>query len=460
MEQLSKTVRMISLGCPKNLVDSEVMLGLLKEKGWVPSLKDEADVVIINTCSFIREAKEESIATILSMAAAKGKGDFRHLVVTGCLPQRYGKELLPELPEVDLFLGTGEVNQVADLLAKSLREQPRRKQFISPPNYLYNHHTPRLLSTTPGSAYIKIAEGCSNCCSYCVIPRIRGKLRSRAIPSVLKEAEGVVSQGIKEVNLIAQDITVYGQDLKDRTDLVHLLRGLVKIEGLKWIRLLYAHPGHITPELIGLIRQEEKICKYLDLPLQHINDHLLKAMNRPVSKKQIQELLILLRKEIPGLVLRTSLMVGFPGETEKRFQELFDFVQGAQFDHLGVFRYSREEGTKAAAMKGRVPEKVKEERYHQIMRRQRKISLRKQKEKVGLRVPVLVERPGETPGILGEGRTQGQAPEVDGVVFLQKGKVKPGEMVEAIITAATAYDLYGQIPGPERARSRDQEYPW
>jgi ribosomal protein S12 methylthiotransferase len=253
---------------------------------------------------------------------------------------------------------------------------------------------------------------------------------------------------VKEVNLIAQDVTAYGRDLQDGTDLTRLLQSLVKVKGLKWIRLLYAHPGHVTPELIRLIREEEKICKYLDLPLQHIDDHLLRAMNRPVSSSQVRELIARLRKEIPGITLRTSLMVGFPGETEKRFRRLFDLVKEAHFEHLGVFRYSKEEGTAAATLKGHVSARVKEQRYHQIMRLQRQISLRRQKEKVGTHIPVLIERPGKSSGLLWEGRTQGQAPEVDGVTFLRRGRARPGEIVEAVITKATAYDFYGDIIGP------------
>lgn len=436
---------MISLGCPKNLVDSEVMLGLLREKGWIPSTKDEADVVIINTCSFIREAKEESIATILDMAEAKEKGKCERLVVTGCLPQRYGSELLQELPEVDLFLGTDEWDRIADLLPQAAKGELHRKQFIARPTNLYDHRTPRLFTSSPGSVYLKIAEGCSNHCSYCVIPQIRGNLRSRKISSVLQEARQAVSRGVKEINLIAQDITAYGRDFGDETDLARLLRGLVKVKGLRWIRLLYAHPAHVTPELIRLMREEEKICRYLDLPLQHIDDHLLRAMNRSVSGSRVRDLIARLRQEIPGITLRTSLMVGFPGETEQRFRRLVDFVKESQFEHLGVFRYSKEEGTAAAALKGQVAAKIKEQRYHQIMRLQRQISLRQQKEKTGSRVAVLVNRPGTSSGVLWEGRTQGQAPEVDGVTFLRRGSVQPGEIVEAVITDATAYDLYGEI---------------
>ena len=448
MTHSPKTVRMISLGCPKNLVDSEVMLGLLKEKGWIPSARDEAEVIIINTCSFIREAKEESIETILAMAAAKEKGECQKLVVTGCLPQRYGQELLKELPEVDLFLGTGEFHRIADLLGKSSAGEFAQKQFIDQPRYLYDHRTPRLRTSSPGSVYLKISEGCSNTCSYCVIPRIRGKLRSRAISSVLKEVKQAVSGGVKEINLLAQDITSYGQDLGEGTDLVSLLRSLGKVKGLRWIRLLYAHPAHLTQELVALIRKEESICKYLDLPLQHVDDRVLQAMNRPVLAKEGRDLLAWIREEVPGIVLRTSLMVGFPGETEKRFRRLLDFVKEVQFDHLGVFRYSKEEGTPAASLKGQVSERVKMQRFHQIMNLQKQISLRNQKAQVGSRIPVLVERKGKSSEVLWEGRTQGQAPEVDGMTFLTKGKAHPGEMVEALITGATSYDLYGEILGP------------
>jgi len=424
------------------------MLGLLTEKGWVPSDTDDADVVIINTCGFIREAQEESIETILTQVAAKEKGKGRRLVVAGCLPQRYGKDLVAELPEVDLFLGAGEFHRIADLLEEAAGREQRPKDFIGEPSYLYDHQTPRLITTSPGSVYIKISEGCSNCCSYCMIPRIRGKVRSRTLASILLEAQQAVSRGAREIILIAQDTTAYGQDLGDRTDLVRLLQGLVRIEDLRWIRLLYAHPAHVAPELVRLIREEEKICKYLDLPLQHIDSGILQAMNRPVSEKGVRELLVRLRGEVPGITLRTSLMVGFPGETEKKFQKLLEFVRETQFDLLGVFQYSREEGTPAAEMKGQVSERIKDRRYHQIMRLQKQISLRKQKQQIGSRLDVLVERPGKSSDVLWEGRTQGQAPEVDGITFLTKGSCRPGEIVKVKITRATSYDLYGEVLGP------------
>jgi ribosomal protein S12 methylthiotransferase len=448
MNGSSKTVRMISLGCPKNLVDSEVMLGLLKEKGWTPSATDDAQVVIINTCGFIREAKEESIETILTLAAAKEDGRVQKLVVTGCLPQRYGRELLRELPEVDFFVGTGEFHRIADLLDRSARGKLRRKQWIDSPEFLYDHRSPRIHTSPPGSIYLKVSEGCANFCSYCVIPRIRGRLRSRPISSILKEAEQAASRGVKEINLIAQDITAYGKDRKDGANLVRLLKGLAKVEGIRWIRLLYAHPARLTEELVHVIRDEEKVCKYLDLPIQHVEEGILKAMNRRPLKKRMPDLIDWIRREVPGVILRTSLIVGFPGETEQSFRRLLEFVQEAQFDRLGVFSYSPEEGTPAAALKDQVQDRIKLSRSRQIMRLQKKISLKKQKAWVGSQVPVLVERPGGSPDLPWEGRTQGQAPEVDGVTFLTRGRARAGEMVNVRILNAEAYDLFGEILGP------------
>lgn len=440
-----KSIRVFSLGCPKNLVDSEVMLGLLHQAGWTLSLGEEAEVVLVNTCGFIRDAKEESIEAILRAARDKEAGKYKYLVVTGCLPQRYKKDLRQELPEVDLFLGTNEVGEAAGLLEKLVRGELKKKQIIGRPRFLYDHETPRILSSGPGSAYIKIAEGCSNCCSYCVIPKIRGRLRSRSIPSVLVEVEKAAAQGVKEVTLIAQDLTAFGQDARDEVKLTALLRSLVQVEGIRWIRLLYAHPAHLTPELVSLIREEEKICKYLDLPIQHIHDGILKAMNRRISGRSLREVLAKIRREVPGIALRTSLMVGFPGETKKAFQELFEFVKEFEFDHLGVFTYSPEEGTRAGKMRGRVPAKIQAERYHQIMALQKKISRKKQEQQVGSRVEVLIEGAGKKAGVIWEGRTQRQAPEIDGLTLLTKGEALPGEMVEARITRAAAYDLYGEI---------------
>lgn len=449
MRNFSKTVRLFSLGCAKNLVDSEVMLGLLRKEGWVPALHGRATVAIVNTCAFIKEAKRESLTAILEAAQAKERGQHEYLVVTGCLAQRYQFTLAQELPEVDLFLGIEYIPQMAKFLNKLVQGKIFRREFVCRPTFLYDHRLPRLISTTPGSAYIKIAEGCANFCAYCVIPQIRGELRSRKVNSVIREAEWLAGQGVKEVNLIAQDITNYGRDLRRSGNLTTLLKRLVKVPALKWIRLLYAHPAHVDDNLISVIKEEEKICKYLDLPLQHIDDQILTAMNRPYNSSRVWQLLEQIRKEVPEIVLRTSLIVGFPGETEKKFQKLLYFVKEAQFDHLGVFSYSREEGTKAAHLKNHVPERTKEERYRQIMLAQRKISWGKQKEKVGRALEVLIEKQIRRKSILWQGRTQGQAPEVDGVTFIIRGKAALGEIKRILITKATAYDLYGEILDPD-----------
>ncbi|HSR11434.1 MAG TPA: 30S ribosomal protein S12 methylthiotransferase RimO [Thermodesulfobacteriota bacterium] len=445
---------MISLGCPKNLVDSEVMLGLLKEKGWVPTDRGRADVAIVNTCGFIRDAKEESIEAILAVARDKRKGKIGKLVVAGCLPQRYGGELAKEMPEVDLFIGTGEFHRIADLLSPLRPGEEREALATGAPEFLYDHRTPRVLTSPAGSAYIKVSEGCSNACSYCVIPRVRGALRSRTVSSVVKEVARAVSGGVKEINLLAQDLTAYGSERKDGTGLVRLLEELARVEGLRWIRMLYLNPSRVTKELLALVRKEEKILKYLDLPLQHIDPSVLGAMNRPELPKEGKDLVAWIRDEVPGVTLRTSLMVGFPGETEKKFQRLAEFVREAEFDHLGVFRYSREEGTPAACLR-QVPENVKERRYNEIMTLQKGISLRRNRMKIGSRMLVLVEGRGRSSASL-RGRTAGQAPEVDGITFLEKGPMKDlpeggppaGEMVEALITRATSYDLYGKILKP------------
>lgn len=441
----SRSVRLISLGCPKNLVDSEVMLGGLQQAGWHLSPGEEAEVALVNTCGFIRDAKEESIEAILTAAREKKAGKYRYLVVSGCLPQRYPQALPAELPEVDLFLGINEAARAADLLEKLVRGDLKKKAVIGRPRFLYDHETPRIISSGPASAYIKIAEGCSNFCSYCVIPEIRGPLRSRTIASVLAEAERVGAQGIKEINLVAQDTTAFGREKKGGGDLTALLRALVRVEGIRWIRLLYGHPARVTSELISLIREEEKICKYLDLPLQHIHEGILKAMNRSPSGRALRRVLAKIRREIPGIGLRTSLMVGFPGETKAAFRELLEFVQEFEFDHLGVFLYSPEEGTRAEKMKGRIPAEVQAERRDQIMALQKRISARKQKGQIGSRVEVLIENAGKKKGVLFEGRTQRQAPEIDGLTLLTKGEGIPGEIVEARIVRAGAYDLYGEI---------------
>ena len=439
---MKEKVCLVSLGCPKNLVDSEVILGLLSKEGYLLTTDPlTAEVLIVNTCSFIEEATKEAIETILQLSGLKKEGRCRLLVVTGCLPQRYGEVLEKELPEVDLFVGTGAFQN----LPKLLSQKPKRKSFLPKPAFLYNEKTPRVLSTPPFIAYLKIAEGCSNACAFCTVPKIRGRYRSRKLRSVLQEAQRLADHGAQELILIAQDTTAYGRDLKDETTLEKLLKDLVKVEGLRWIRVLYSYPkaDHFTDRLLELMAQENKICPYLDLPIQHIDDEILKQMGRRSKGSEIRSLLKKIRTFLPEASLRSSLIVGFPGEKESQFKALLDFVEEVQFDHLGAFKYSPEEGTPASRLPHPIPESLKEERLRILMEIQKKISLKKYQEMVGQRRVVLVEGPHREQGIL-RGRLQTQAPEIDGSVFLN-GKARPGDWVEAQMTQALPYDLLAQI---------------
>ena len=439
---MKETVCLVSLGCPKNLVDSEVILGLLSKEDYLLTTDpSRAEIVIVNTCSFIEAATKEAIETILQLSRLKKEGRCRLLVVSGCLPQRYGKVLEKELPEVDYFVGTGAFQN----LPKLLSQKPRRKSFLPQSTFLYNEKTPRILSTPPFIAYLKIAEGCSNACTFCTVPKIRGRYRSRKLRSVLKEAERLAGQGVQELILIAQDTTAYGRDLRGGTHLEKLLKNLIKVEGLRWIRFLYSYPkaNNFTDGLLELMAQEEKICPYLDLPIQHIDDEILKRMGRRSKGVEIRHLLKKIRTFLPKLSLRSSLIVGFPGEKESQFKALLDFVEETEFDHLGAFKYSPEEGTPAPRLPHPVPENVKDERLRALMEVQKKISLKKYQEMVGQRRVVLVEGPQRERGVL-RGRLQTQAPEIDGSVFLN-GKARPGDWVEARITQALPYDLVAQI---------------
>ncbi|MGZ3533857.1 MAG: 30S ribosomal protein S12 methylthiotransferase RimO [Thermodesulfobacteriota bacterium] len=438
---MKETVCLVSLGCPKNLVDSEVILGLLSKEGYLlttdPSM---ADVLIINTCSFIEEATKEAVETILHLSSFKREGRCRLLVVSGCLPQRYGKVLERELPEVDLFVGTGAFQH----LPKFLSLKPRGKSFLSKSTFLYNEKTPRILSTPASTAYLKIAEGCSNACTFCTVPKIRGHYRSRKPRSVLEEARRLTVQGIRELILIAQDTTAYGRDLGEGTNLEKLLENLVQVEGLRWIRMLYSYPkaSNFPDGLLELMAQNKKICPYLDLPIQHIDDQILKRMGRRSKAGEIRSLLRKMRAFLPQVSLRSSLIVGFPGEKESQFKALLDFVEEVQFDHLGAFKYSPEAGTPASRLPHPVPESVKEERLRTLMEVQKEISLKKYQAMVGERRVVLVEGP-QREGVL-RGRLQTQAPEIDGSVLLS-GKARVGDWVEAQITQALPYDLIAKI---------------
>ncbi len=438
-------VSLVSLGCPKNLVDSEVMLGHFPQDRYEIILDEsQADIIIVNTCAFINDAKEESVDTILEASDYKEGGNCQLLVVAGCLPQRYQNVLKEQLPEVDLFLGTAEGPQIVELIEQQLQNDTPVEQ-IGVPDYLYDHETPRVNSSPTYTSYIKIAEGCSNHCSYCIIPQLRGKLRSRSIASVVAEAHHLADQGVTEIVLIAQDITDFGADRNDGATLEKLLKELVTIENIVWIRLLYAYPDGITSELIELIATEEKICNYLDLPLQHIDDHVLTEMNRHLNEKQTRKLVQQLRNRIPGLTLRTSFIVGFPGETREQFDKLLKFVEEGHFERVGVFRYSREEGTTAAKLPKQVPARTKTSRLNKLMKAQARVSFRKNRSLVGSTERVLVEGYSDETDLLLKGRSARQAPDIDGQYLITSGIADVGEYVQLKITDSSEYDLIGEI---------------
>jgi len=438
-------VSMVSLGCPKNLVDAEVMLGVLSKQEYeITTDEKEADVIIVNTCSFIKEAKQESIDAILDLAERKHDGRCHTLIVSGCLPQRYQEELAKELPEVDIFIGTGDYPRIAEILAEKAGTSDQLR-YIGDPDFIYDETLPRLNSSPSWYSYLKIGEGCSNCCSYCIIPQLRGAYRSRPLEALVAEAEKLALRGVKELNIISQDITRYGSDLDDSTTLETLLRRLAAIDGITWIRLLYAYPDGITDSLIKLIRDEPKICKYLDIPLQHISDPVLAKMKRRSNEQQIRALIAKLRREIPNIALRTSLIVGFPGETVEDFSALMQFVEQARFDRLGVFCYSREEGTPAATMPDQVSERVKRERYRKLMRVQARLSFRRNRDLVGTTEEVIVEGYSEETELLLKGRSSRQAPDIDGQVYITAGIADVGEIVTLKITDSSDYDLIGEI---------------
>jgi len=438
------TVSLVSLGCPKNLVDAEVMLGHLPvERFSIITDESAADIIIVNTCAFIRDAQEESVETILEVADYKKNGRCKLLIVSGCMPQRYQKELEKELPEVDFFMGTADAPRIVELLDRHLEGGPQ--QEIGLPDYLYDHTTPRVTSSPYYSAYVKIAEGCANHCSYCVIPSIRGTLRSRTIESVVAETKRLVDNGVKEINLIAQDVTAFGAERGNGPELPALLRELVKIEGLVWLRLLYAYPDGITDELLDLIAAEEKICNYLDLPIQHIDDRILAAMNRRVDESDIRALLQRIRTRIPEMTLRTSLIVGFPGESDAQFRKLLAFVEEGHFERLGAFRYSREDGTPAAQLDNQVPERTKQARVKRLMKAQARVSLKKNLALKGHIEPTLIEGYSEETELLLRGRSVRQAPDVDGQVYITSGQADVGDIVNLKITDSSEHDLIGEI---------------
>jgi ribosomal protein S12 methylthiotransferase len=458
------TIGFVNLGCTKNQVDAEVMLGALAAKGFALTTEpQEAQVVIINTCGFIEEAKQESIDTIIEYGELKKSGACKVLIASGCLAQRYQGELLKELPELDGVVGTGEIGRIADI-TQTLLKPGRRKQrvWMAPPPYLYDELTPRLRIGKQHSAYVKIAEGCNRNCAFCAIPLMRGKQRSRPVASILEEARRLAAEGVKEINLISQDTINYGVDLGLRHGLTTLLRELVNVDGLRWIRPFYLYPQQVDEALIDLYAGQDKIAKYIDMPLQHINDTMLKAMHRLGNKRYITNLVNRLRQRIPGLTFRTAFIVGFPGETNAQFHELKQYLTEMEFDRVGIFVYSDEDDTPAVEFLGKLDRTLMEDRRTELLDLQETISLKRGQQKIGSMLEVLVEGPSEETDLLIASRHEGQAPEIDGLVYINDiedsaentdliqihrdaAVPHPGDLVKVQITEAAAYDLVGHI---------------
>lgn len=441
---------LISLGCSKNLVDSEHYLGILsKRKGMeLTSELSEADIVIVNTCGFIGDAKEESIETILEVSEFKETGNLKKLIVAGCLAQKYSEEILKELPEVDAVIGTGDIDKIEKVVDEILEN----KKVVETKNmtFLANANTERVLTTASHTAYLKISEGCNRACTYCIIPQMRGRLRSRSIEDIVEEAKRLVASGVREINLLAQETTEYGIDLYGDKKLATLMKELCKIEGLKWLRTYYMHPEYVTDELIEVMKSEEKICKYFDVPIQHVSDNILRNMARAKSGEQVKDVLNRIRKAIPEATIRTTLIVGFPGETEENFQELMDYVREFEFDYAGVFKYSREEDTVAYNLPNQVPEEIKEKRYAELVNLQSEIAERKNRRLLGEKIEVMIDGVSSESEYLLEGRTRGQALEIDGKVLTTDGTAKPGEIVKVKFEQNFEYDFVGPIVENEK----------
>ena len=443
----NKALYMATLGCPKNRVDSEVMLGTLGARGYrLVERPEDASVIVVNTCAFIGPAKQESVDTILELAELKKTGRCSTLVVTGCLSQRYGPELAKEMPEVDHFLGTGAYVQIGDLLAA----EAAPRQVIPDPHYVHDARTPKVNSSPKWTAYLKISEGCDNACAFCIIPTLRGAQRSRPIDDLVAEARTLAASGVRELNLVAQDLTAYGHDLSGRPQLHQLLEALCTVD-VRWIRLHYAYPRVFPDALIEVMAREPKIAKYLDMPLQHASDRLLRSMRRGRDSAFLVALLAKLRARIPGLTFRTSLIAGLPGESEEDFALLKEFVRTQRFERMGCFQYSDEEGTAAHDFPDKVPQKVIERRWREIMAVQKRINREQNRALIGQRLEVLVEGPSPESEHLLVGRHEGQAPDIDGVVYINDGFGYPGEFVTVEVTEAHDYDLVGRVVDrPER----------
>mgnify|MGYP001050545829 FL=1 len=443
-------IGVVSLGCPKNLVDSETMLGLIHEENYeITNDPSEAEIIIVNTCGFIESAKEESINTILQMAEYKKSGSCKYIIVTGCLSQRYAEELFNELPEADAIAGVEVYDEIGSIIKRVMNGERFIMLERSKPDVIYTSKEtflPRILTTPSYTAYLKIAEGCDNCCSYCAIPKIRGPYRSKPMEQVLKEAKALADNGVKELIVVAQDTTRYGEDLPGgKLLLADLLKELNKIESLKWIRVMYCYPNNFTDELIETFASLDKVCKYVDLPLQHASNRLLASMNRYDTREEVETLLAKLRKRIPGIVIRTTFIVGFPGETDADFEELKEFVEQQRFENAGVFAYSQEEGTAAGAMPNQIPDEIKQERYHELMALQAQISEEIHKDTEGQTLEVLVEGIEEDGSGLHYGRAYREAPDIDGLVFIENpGDIKPGCFVKVNILQGFTYESVGE----------------
>lgn len=436
---------LVSLGCAKNLVDSEVILGAMTAAGW--QLIDDgerADVLIVNTCGFIQAAVEEAIGEIFELVKIKEKFPSKYLVVVGCLVQRYKEKLAEDLPEVDLFVGTEGAEEIAALI-EQLKRGNLERRVILPQLYLMTHETPRVISTPPFRAWLKITEGCNNRCSYCMIPSIRGGLRSRSLDDLVKEAKKLEDLGVKELSLIAQDSTAYGKDLGVNVSLESLVQQLLEQTTIPWLRLLYLYPTGVTDELLALMAINDRVLPYLDIPMQHVNDGILKAMNRRYTKTLLFQLVERIRNRVPDVTIRTTFLVGFPGESERAFLEIEDFLRKVHIDHVGVFAYANEEGAPSERYVRQVTEKVKRRRVESLLAVQAELSAEIQKKYVGRIEPVLVEGLSSETDLLLQGRTRFQAPEVDGCVLINDGVASLGEIVQVAITDAQVYDLVGGI---------------
>jgi ribosomal protein S12 methylthiotransferase len=452
-------IGLLSLGCPKNLVDSEVMLGLAREAGHdITTDPSDAEVLVVNTCAFIDAAKQESVDAILEMARFKKDGTCRRLIVTGCLAERYRDDLQREIPEIDALLGTGDVPRITDAIQGAVTRGPAALTFfkgrsslpggstvtVQLPSYIYDADTPRLLATPRHYAYIKIAEGCDYQCAFCIIPTLRGRYRSRPAQSILREASGLAERGVKEILLVSQDTTFYGVDRRERGALPRLLRDLNKIDGLEWIRLLYLYPTTLDEATLDAVAECDRVCKYIDLPLQHASDAVLKRMRRPGTRRAYDHLLDRIRTRVGGVAIRTTFIVGFPGETEHDLAQLCGFVEDHQFDHVGVFTYSHEEGTMAHRLPDDVPPGEKSRRRDEVMRLQKRLVTRRQRQRIGWRGRIMVDGPSAEHDWVVKGRLATQAPDIDPAVFLtdcDPSSCRPGEFVEVEVVGAKGYDL-------------------